>query len=505
MPEVIIMQNQKELCRKSFEPPCFLAHLIGSLAQPCAGRGYCGKCRVRAHGKLSRPTAQERAKLTARELSDGVRLACQAMALGDVRIFLPNEPNTRKANAADVVSVSPLGSEYGFALDLGTTTVSAALYHLPTGKCCGRKNIPNPQSPYGADVLSRLQYAVQGSADALSTCVRHALYDLCASLLMEQRLAPNDVDAAVLVGNTAMLYLLYGVSPATIAAAPFTCDTKFGAFYPADFLPVRRGTKVYVPRCISAFLGADTTAAILGCDLTRSGARMLCDLGTNGEMVLYTGDALYGCSCAAGPAFEGVGLSCGMCAVDGAVHTAMLSGGHIVYRTCADAPPKGLCGSGVVDLLACLLRLGVLQEDGRLTNSDRYYLEDTPVYLSQQDVRQIQLAKSAVRSGSEILLRHADADVQALSLAGTFGSALHAGSAARIGLFPPALHGRISACGNAAGTGAAMLLLDRGRLEESERLAQRVQTIQLADLPEFQELLMRYTAFESSKEKSQWT
>lgn len=496
MPEAVVYQNGKLLRRQLFDAPCLLSQLAQTLPQPCAGKGYCGKCRVQARGSLSRPTAAERAKLTAKELAAGYRLACQAAATGNVQLYLPQPAAPEKAPAAPVDAVRPLGSEYGFVLDLGTTTLSAALYHLPSGKLCGQCSMANPQIIYGADVLSRMERATQGDGERLSTLVRHALFDICASLLAGARLAPNDADAAVLVGNTAMLYLLFGHDTTPLCTAPFACDTRFGAFYPADFLPIKRGSQLYIPRCISAFLGADTTSAILGSALTRGGTRLLADLGTNGEMILHDAGSLYGCSCAAGPAFEGVGLSCGMPAVDGAVQTVMLSGGYYAFRTRGDTPPKGFCGSGIVDMIACMTRSGAMQRDGRINESDRFYLADTPLYLSQQDVRAFQLAKSAVRCGLETLCGRASHSVDSLALAGTFGNALHIPSAVQIGLIPPTLHNKTEAVGNAAGTGGAMLLLDRSKIAESEAIAERTETIPLAELPDFSDMLCRYTALE---------
>ena len=496
MPEAVFYQNGTIVRKVSFTAPARLSELSDQIPQPCGGKGYCGKCRVQVRGHLSRLTKSEYDNLSAKEREQGFRLACQAMATGNISITLPAAAETKKADMADVPSVAPLGKEYGFVLDLGTTTISAALYHLPSGKKCGQKSAANPQSFDGADVLTRIDHAMHGDARRLSTTVQHALFDICASLLMGQRLAPNDADAAVLVGNTAMLYLLLEKDPVSISAAPFRSDTLFGDFFPADFLPVRKGTKLYVPPCISAFLGADATSAVLGSRLDQTDSAILADLGTNAEMILRQGDGFLGCSCAAGPAFEGVGLTYGMPAVDGAVHTVRLSGGYYSFQTVNEAVPKGFCGSGLVDMIACMVRSGALQKDGKLTGADRFYLDDTPLYLSQQDIRAFQLAKSAVRTGLEVLQSRAAQNVQALYLAGTFGAHLHPASACRIGLLPASLQKNTIACGNAAGTGGAMLLLDQTTIRKAEAVASHTQTIQLADLPQFQNMLCQFTMLE---------
>ena len=327
-----LILNQNGVRRKiDFSSPTPLSTVLDMLPHPCGGKGFCGKCRVRIMGKISAPTAAERTMLSREQLRDGVRLACQVTLNGDAQVTVADTAAPAKATSSDVPRKKPLGEKYGLSIDLGTTTICAAVFDLQTGKRCTEGSAANPQARYGADVLSRVESAIQGNGNELSRCIRHALFDLCAQVMMTAKLAPGDVDAAVLVGNTAMLYLLFGLDPTGISTSPFQCDTLFGDFYPADFLPVRRGTKVFVPRCISAFLGADAAAAALACGLHRPGDRMVADLGTNGEILLRSGNELLGCSCAAGPAFEGVGLSCGSPAVDGAVRSVLLSGGRTVY------------------------------------------------------------------------------------------------------------------------------------------------------------------------------
>ena len=478
----------------AFTPPASLASLTDDLTMPCGGQGYCGKCRVRAKGALSKPTAVEKKKLHADRLAKGMRLACQALALGDVTITLPDAEDSRKTAAGDLAVGKAMGTKYGFAIDLGTTGLCVMLYDLANGKQLCAKTAANPQSRYGADVLSRIKHAMVGDAAALQTAIRNALFDLCAEAHLSPRLAPNDGDAAVLTGNTAMLYLLYGVDPTELSASPFDCKTRFGDLYNASFLPMRKGSKVYVPPCISAFLGADTVCAALGSDLLKDGVRLLADLGTNGEMLLRQGESFVGCSCAAGPAFEAVGLACGMAAVTGAICEVRLSGGHLLCQTVGNETPKGLCGSGVLDLLACMLRRGDLQNDGTLKAGLRMYIEDTPTYITQQDVRAFQLAKSAVRTGLETLLETAGStSADSLELAGSFGTALNPRSAARTGLIPPALQNVTTGVGNAAAKGAAMLLLSRDLVRTAQRIAAQTQTLSLAAQPDFNDRLCRYT------------
>lgn len=495
MPKAVILQNGQRTVQ-TFQLPAPLSALLTDLPQPCGGRGFCGSCRVRVTGKVSAPTAQERSRLTAAQLRDGVRLACQVTALGDITVTRQSGGSVEKTDAAEPALQKPLGTSYGFTVDLGTTTLWAALYDLRTGRRVASASAANPQRIMGADVLTRMEYAMQGHGGELSRAVQHALFDLCAGLLMQARLAPNDADAAVLVGNTAMLYLLLDLDPTSIALSPFRSETCFGDFYPADFLPVRRGTKVYIPRCISAFLGADAAAAALACGMDRNCRRMLADLGTNGEILLRDGDRFLGCSCAAGPAFEGVGLACGMPATAGTVSSVLLSGGQTVYETVDHKPPVGICGSGYADWIACLRKIGKLQKDGTL-ESDRVYLADTPLYITQQDVRAFQLAKSAVRTGMQILLDEAGCTLpDSLDIAGSFGTALRVRSVAQIGLIPPPTAPIARAVGNAAGTGAAMILLDERCMQRVHDLAAQTITVQLADRADFNDRLCQYLTLE---------
>lgn len=491
MSKAIIVQNGKRV-ERMFQAPAPLSALLPDFPHPCGGLGLCGKCRIRVQGKVSEPTAEERTRLSADQLKDGIRLACQVSALGDITVFLQTDHTLQKAQAFAPQLRKPLGNSYGLAIDLGTTTLWAALYNLQNGACIASACASNPQRRIGADVLTRMDYAMQHGGIELSRLVRHALYDLCAQLLMQSCLAPNDVDAAVLVGNTAMLYLLLERNPRSIAMSPFQCDTHFGDYYAADFLPVRRGSKVYIPPCISAFLGADAVAAAIACEMDTACRRMLADLGTNGEILLRFDDILCGCSCAAGPAFEGAGLSCGMAAAEGAVRSVMLSGGRTLYDTIGQKPPTGISGSGYIDWIACLRKSGKLKKDGTL-ESDRIYLADTPLYITQQDIRTFQLAKSAVRTGMDYLLDYVpEKQTVDLAVAGSFGSALRMHSAEQIGLIPTQSVSRIHAVGNAAGTGAAMMLLDDSCIARACSHAAQTQTVQLTQETDFHDRLCQY-------------
>ena len=267
-----------------------LARANVSTSWPCGGLGRCGKCRVKARGALSEPDVQERQLLSAEELAAGVRLACRTYVLGDCKaeaaVSSGEEIATR--GAGRVAAVRPAFSRYGAAVDLGTTTLAARIYDA-SGRLLASGGRMNPQSRFGADVISRIQASMDGARGELAACVREGIAALLAELCEKAGLSPAELDGAVIAGNTAMLYLLTASAPDALSRAPFEADRLFGEETDAAAfaLPLGEGARVYLPRCISAFVGADITAAITSSGLCRSDkTQLLADVGTNGEMAL---------------------------------------------------------------------------------------------------------------------------------------------------------------------------------------------------------------------------
>lgn len=450
---------------------------------PCGGLGRCGKCRVSVRGLLTPPDAQERAHLTPGELDAGVRLACRARVLGDCSVTVGTEHHevVCTAGAAPTVGGQYLFQEYGAAVDLGTTTLAARIY----GKegLLAEGGATNPQTRYGADVISRVGHALTGGASELAACIRGGISELLTDLCMHAGILPRQLDALVITGNTAMLYLLTGADPDCLSHAPFTADRLFGETLRGEELDLPcLNAAVYLPRCVSAFVGADFVTAALCTGLcTGEKSRLLADVGTNGELGLWHKGELLCCSTAAGPAFEGAGLSMGMRGRAGAIDHVWLENGFLHTHVLGEATPTGICGSGVVDALACLLELGALDETGRLDREPAVLA--LPVCLTQQDVRMVQLAKSAIHAGLSVLLQTeglSAGEVERLDVAGGFGSYLDIKNAGRIGLLPEELLPRVRVVGNAALAGAAMLLTDRGLLAQAETLAQSGKTVDLS-------------------------
>lgn len=462
------------------------------LDMPCGGQGRCGKCKVLTEGEFSPLSEPEKQRLTAEEIRAGIRLACCAEVRGDGKVSLPagKQEQIQLAGVMPSFPIEPSFSAYGAAVDIGTTTLAAVLYSS-SGELLAQASRPNPQKSYGADVISRVDASIHGKKDELASCIRQAVGEMLLQMCRQASVPVSQVDGVVLTGNTVMLYLLTGTDADCLSHAPFEADRLFGEELTGEelSLPCLKAA-VYLPPCMSSFVGADITAAVLASGIAdKEGTRLLADIGTNGEIALRQDGALYVCSTAAGPAFEGAGLSMGMGGKSGAVDHVWVESGKLKAHVIGDTAPEGICGSGVIDAAAALLDTGQLDETGRLEEDPAVIL--APVSLSQKDIRMVQLAKSAICSGIRTLLqaRKVPMDqVEELAVAGGFGSYLNVERAGRIGLIPAELAPRVRILGNAALSGAAMVLLSRPLREKAVRLAAESKTFDLTTSPVFMEL-----------------
>ncbi len=446
-----------------------------SLPLPCGGRGTCGNCAVLSlTGAASPPNGAERRA--------GRRLACQARLTGDCAAELPPEREWTviETDAAEPVRGFPMAGRIGAAVDLGTTTVAARVYDLAAGRSLGEAAAVNPQTAVSADVMGRVSAALAGNGERLRALALEAVGKTVAEACA--RAGAAAAEALTVTGNTAMLYLLTGRGPQTLAAAPYRADCLFGFEEPVDGVPA------YLPPCAGAYMGADLTCAALATGLCGGPeTTLLMDIGTNGELMLWHGGRLYAASAAAGSAFEGGEISQGLGGVTGAIDRVWVENGRLGSRVIGNVEAAGLCGSGLIDAVAALLRLGRIDRTGVL---------DAPsviiaggVRLTAGDVRALQLAKAAVAAGVETLLAAAGitpAQVKRLWLAGGFGSRLSVSSAVAVGLIPAALAGRAQAVGNAALAGAAALLLDTRLREKAERIARETELVPLGGDPGFE-------------------
>ena len=489
---------------------------------PCGGRQRCLKCKVSATGELSPMSPAEEKLLTTEEKQNHIRFACMATAQGDVNVTLPRKTGGDSILTAGIMpefAKNPWGEKYGLAADIGTTTVAAYLYRLSDCTLLSTASEKNPQAAFGADVISRIEKSLAGEADALALAVSGCLNRLTASLCAAAGIGKTEIDSMVVAGNTAMEYLLCGRSPVSIAAAPFVQDCFFGEWLspPALSLDLAPDTRVYVTRCIAAYVGGDITAAILSSGLRDAGeTALLVDIGTNGEMVLAAGGRLLGCSTAAGPAFEGASIYMGSNAADGAISKITVSdGGDFLVHTIRGKPAASICGSGIVDALAAMLQCGVLDETGRIMTEGHGYIgcmteiggspafriPGTDVVLTQNDVRAVQLAKAAICAGMLTLMHEAGVEpdgVKTLYIAGGFGNFISARSAEAIGLIPAGFAAKAKAIGNAAGTGASMMLQNAEVLTLSETIARETSVVELSTSPFFSDAYIEGMLFPES-------
>lgn len=427
--------------------------------QPCGGRGVCGKCVALMEGELSEPTAEER-KL-------GARLICQTVLMGDASVTIPQHQPMEQIEVGQAANFTPcnaLGEGVGAAIDIGTTTLALRLFDLQSGRCLGVSSMANPQIAVAADVIGRIGAAMDGRLEALQGMITSAIETLIAQSAAQAGIPPEQVKVLAVTGNTTMLYLLTGRNPSALSHAPFEADCLY------DEMISLHGRKAYLPPCLHAFVGADITCAVLASGMCgRDEVSLLCDVGTNGEIALWKDGTLYVSSTAAGPAFEGAGISCGSGSIPGAIDRVTVRDGALEVNTIRNLPAVGLCGSGLVDAVASMLELGWVDETGAM-DDDEVMLQGS-VVLTQADVRAVQLAKAAIAAGMDCLLASAGvakAEVQKVYLAGGFGSHLHLPNAARIGLLPAELIDRTVVIGNAALDGAVMTLL-RGESQQELR------------------------------------
>lgn len=411
------------------------------------------------------------------------------------------------------------GRGFGIALDLGTTTVVGALVGLTTGKGLGMASAVNRQTAYGHDVIGRINLAVE-QPDGLETLRRAALETLnfvIEKLLSKAEVRRREVYEATVVGNATMIHLFLGIPPKPLGRLPYVAvvGDAVGLRASEAGLDIHPDGRIYVLPNIAGFVGADTVGAILasGLDEDDGRIRMMADIGTNCEIALRVGKRLIVCSTPAGPAFEGARIACGMYAAPGAIEEVKIDG-DVSIRVIGGGTPRGLCGSGLVDVGAGLLRMGVVDETGRMLGLEeldgkappavrRRVMEEgaglafrvadgeggEAIRLTQRDVRELQLAKGAIRTGIDLLLEWADlsaGDLDELCLAGGFGNYIDKRNAIRLGLIPDLPLERLRFIGNGALVGARMALVSTTMRQRGERVAREAEHLQIAGTPDFQ-------------------
>lgn len=536
-------------------------HRVGLwMDTPCNGDGICGKCVVCVESPADVRATPHR-DISEEQHAEGVRLACQIIPKTDMTIRLLSEhtedehrilegardpeffafesgygekesprrhvhADNRENRMDPAVKVyqesgrhvcryedGTIGEVQGFrngtapkglAIDLGTTTLVATLISLKSGKELSTTSSLNPQIRYGHDVVRRIHYAsTREGLEELSGAVREAINHLIEDVCDDSDAASDEVLDVVIGGNTSMLQIAAAIDPAPLGGIPFTVGIKSGNTHPVSRfgLDVHPDARVYVPPVLHAYVGADISAGLLVCPEFFDGSvkTLFIDVGTNGEIGVSANGRLLMSSTAAGPAFEGMGISAGTRARLGAVEAVKMNGRGLEIHTIGDAPASGICGSGIIDLTAALFKAGVVDISGRMKRPSETnglpaniasHLEEqdgTPafrisdqMYFTQDDIRQVQLAKSAIRAAIDILLDEAGIGPDMLDnivLAGGFGYSLRPPNLESIGLIPPGTAGRVCFAGNTCRIGCVKMLKNiahRRFLEEKMRLVRHV-------------------------------
>lgn len=518
------------------------SHGIAGIETPCGGKGTCGKCKV----TVTKPYYKDVLACRTR-ICDGMEIIVgRKESTGtkeDSMVVLTNGGNVSekfnehvnehvnrnvvlKEETANVSEKVESNEDTLAACDIGTTTVVCYLIDKEIGQIISTRSGANPQRSFGADVLSRIEAAgrIEASSEPGLKIMQTQIVSLLNGFISEMltECGRTKVSRFSVAGNTVMCHLLMGISPAKMGKAPFLPDEYFGrTFNPLDIGLENCQTMIIFP-AVSGFVGGDITAGMME-TVNRNELTLYLDIGTNGEMALGKGDRYVCCATAAGPAFEGAQIEMGMPASKGAVDKVWLEGRRIKYSVIGDDRPVGLCGSGLIDALALLLKAGIIDENGTILSGQelpilfRSYVfeveaEETAqstepslavhiapgVYITQEDIRKLQLAKGAIAAGIEVLFKEygcKPCDLDILTFAGGFGNYIDKASAAAIGLFPQELLDKAKEVGNAAGNGAVSAALSQEAWERALEISKDMRYIELASYPHFNEMYVEHMNF----------
>jgi len=507
------------------------ARMLGLyVSSECGGRGTCGKCQVIMQ-PTPEPSETDLSHLSEEAIGQGVRLACEHCVDKNTRVIVRQAAAKTKiliegvSRGAEWEVDEGYSEEKGIAVDLGTTTIVAYLMNLSDGVQIGQAAMLNPQIVYGEDVMSRITYAIREDKGSLTLkrVVLTSFDDLIRTLSESTGAGIDSIVRMSVVGNPAMHHLLLGLDVSSLGRAPYNPVIKESLKTNGSVLGLdtAKESQVYIAPNIAGFVGGDTAAFILSQRLDETDDVILgIDIGTNGEIVLSVHGELHCCSAAAGSAFEGATIKHGMRGQEGAIEYLRIEDAAEAPKVSVigDVPPKGLCGSGIVDTVAQLRRSGLVTVGGRLQESgrvevypdgERSYIvvekgernSERRILFTQRDVRQVQLAKGAILTGASFLMSSAGVDVSEVDrvlLAGAFGNYIDPESALVIGLLPPVGIDRVIPVGNAAGEGAKKMLLSSKMRDLIERIVSDVSYLELATQEGFAEVFAKSTLLQSS-------
>jgi len=461
---------------------------------PCGGKGTCGSCRIKVLSGHVPLTEKHKSKLVKLGLTEEMRLACMSAPESDVTIEIPQFKSVILADNSLFEFKSLSGQ--GIAVDLGTTTLVTQLLDLSSGQVKNVITSRNPQGKYGADIMSRIEFALHNDhADKLKKLIRDKILEMIGILLHGSSM---NIQKIILVGNTAMHHLFCGFDVKPLSQYPFE-STNLGTkvFHPAELgWDMDPKTEITFMPSIGSFVGSDILAGIFATKLHMSDSfKVLIDLGTNGEIVAGNKETIICASTAAGPAFEGARITMGMTASTGAISSITNRGKKFHCHTIGNVNPSGICGSGIIDAMAVFLEKGLMSDFGDILSGEKQIFLEKEVFINQQDIREVQLAKAAIAAGLEILYKNLGIShdhIDELYIAGGFGNFINLSNALMIGLLNLP-EDKIRKMGNTALIGAKMFLFNNfNKIKEILKITRH---ISLESDPEFQELYIQNMLF----------
>ncbi len=514
-----------------------IMHSAGlAIESPCGGKGICGRCRILERDKVQLACRVFPTTDISIELIDDFKnkniIVEDDLQIDESKIFpavIVRQGEDSKylvkyfnnAELKQIAEVDDYFEPLGLAIDLGTTTIVVSLISLLTGKLLATASQLNPQTKYGHDVMSRIEKAsTDDGLKLLRDLAVGAINSLIKNVTAEADVSAENIVDVVVGGNTTMVELLANLRLDRLGKAPFDVALSVGVYPATEFgLKIAPFGKVYIPPIFQAFVGTDISCGFVAIqsEIKKGQTLLFIDIGTNGEMAIFKDGKIVVTSTAAGPAFEGMGLSCGIRAVGGAIESVFVDNGTINFGIIGNQKPHGICGSGVIDTVAILVKLGLMDKNGLIlekglqlqnsliVNYDNYivageYTNDfrlsEDIVMTQGDIREIQMAKSAIRSGIDLLLeRNGIEKPDKVIIAGGFGKHLNPANLELIGMVPPGFGELIDFVGNSSLSGAYNLLINREQRTWIEELAKNVKHLSLADDADFMEKYMANMGF----------
>ena len=478
---------------RSAQGKSLLEYLSGegiSIHTDCGGRGFCQKCSFKI-------TDGEFASADGTPLvpdDNGMALACKAFCTDTgsiIEIMADNELVSRF-----LYKNADKEAKFGIALDIGTTTLCASLIELGSGDVCGEYSVLNPQKLYGSDCISRISACEKGKLSELHKLIIDATNEIID--YFKKGADISVIEKLTVCANTTMLHIFANESPVGIGKYPFAPIFLEAREYKGAELNIKADKIVLLPSA-SAYIGSDFVAGILECEIIEKNEKsIIVDLGTNGEIAIFDGENLITSSTAAGPCFEGGNISCGMGATSGAISEIKVKDGEVEFVTIGNAEPLGICGSGLIDGISYMLDNELIDETGRLIDEEFNFAKN--VQLNAKDIREFQLAKSAICAGIITLIKECNLqneDISVLYIAGALGEHLNVDNAIKVGLLPNELANKIKIVGNTSLKGAKKALLDCDYIEKMTIVSQKCENIDLNDSQIFNEEFMENMFFEN--------